>query len=312
MKKKFSIYNLILGLVIIVIGAGVLFYVFNGFSFSRTPETVYAEPQRIEVSIPASGFIAKDEKIYYAEASGKIKRIIEPGEIVKKGAEIAQITQNDGKTISVKAQNNGLVTYIIDNCEDKYNINNIDKLLTTEIIDPPVKQERVADGDTIKKGDFLFKIVGNDKISYILVFDNENKQKISGNKELVFAVEYPVNMLIDGKIEKIEDREDNKCLAVFSTEYYIDTLLNSRKISGRFVFGTVTASYLPISSLAKNEKGEDIVYIKKSTGLPEAFKVTVLGKDYSRNNYIVQGLEKFEEVYFDANLAKDKISKASK
>ena len=295
----------------IVIGAGILFYVFNDFSLSRTPETIYAELQRIEVSFPAAGFIAKDENIYYAEADGKVKRIIEPGEIVKKGTEIAQIVQNDGKIISVKAQNNGLVTYIIDNCEDKYNINNIDKLLTTEIIDPPVKQERVADGDTIKKGNFLFKIVGNDKISYILVFDKDEKQKISENKELVFAVEYPVNMLIDGKIERLEDREDNKCLAVFSTEYYIDTLLNWRKISGRFVFGTVTASYLPISSLTKNEKGEDVVYIKNSSGLPEAYKVTVLGKDYSRKNYIVQGLKKFEEVYFDANLAKEKISKVS-
>jgi len=88
-------------------------------------------------------------------------------------------------------------------------------------------------------------------------------------------------------------------------------LLNWRKISGRFVFGTVTASYLPISSLTKNEKGEDVVYIKNSSGLPEAYKVTVLGKDYSRKNYIVQGLKKFEEVYFDANLAKEKISKVS-
>ena len=31
----------------------------------------------------------------------------------------------------------------------------------------------------------------------------EKKQKINENKELVFAVEYPVNMLINGKIEKL-------------------------------------------------------------------------------------------------------------
>ena len=312
MKKKLSTFNYIFGLVMVLIAAGILYYVFNDFSFSQTPETTYAELQRIEISYPASGFIAKDEKIYYAETDGKLKRLIEPGEIVKKDTEIVQIIQNNGTNVSVKAQNGGLVTYIIDNCEDKYKVNNIDKLLISEILEPPVRQERIADGDVVKKGDFIFKIVGNDKISYILVFDNEEKQKINENKELVFAVEYPVNMLINGKIEKLQDREDNKCLAVFSTEYYIDTLLNWRKISGRFVFGTTTASYLPITSLTKNEKGEDIVYIKNASGIPEALKVTVLGKDYSRNNYIVQGLKKFEEVYCDANLAKEKLSKESK
>lgn len=311
MRKRFSSLNLFIYLFIIAIGVGILLYVFNGFLFTRSIETFYAELQRIEIASYASGYIAKEEKIYYSPAAGKTKRIIEPGELVKNGAEVIQVIQDDGKVVSVKAEKGGLITYIMDNCEERYNVGNIDKLLVSEILNPPVKQERVGGGESVKKGDFLFKIVGNDKINYILIFDKDEKEKINEGKSLVFAVEYPVNMLVEGKIEKVEDREDNKCLAIFSTDYYVETLLNWRKISGRFVFGTYTASFVPKKALSKNEKNEDIVYVKSSSGIPEAFKVTILGKDYSGDNFIVQGLNKFVEVYYDANFAKEKIKQAN-
>jgi len=304
--KKSSKLNILFGAVFIIIAGSILFYMFNSFSSNRASQTFYAELQRIEVSFRASGFVVKDEEIYFSPADGKVKRIIEAGELVKKGTEVAQIIQSDRKVVSVKTNREGLVTYIKDNCEEKYKDSNVDKLLVEEILEPPVKQERRGGGENVKKGDFLFKIVGNDSIKYVLILDKEDAKKISQNESLVFAVEYPVNMLIEGKIEKLEERENNKYVAIFSTTYYIEPLLNWRKISGRFVFGTFTASYVPETALTKNDKGEDIVFIKDSSGSPKAVKVKVLGKDSSRKSYIVQGLSKFQEVYSDAAFAKEK------
>lgn len=301
MEKKSS-FRFSFGLIVVVFAVIVFIYLFiNGSTFKTQSQTSYAELQRIEVSYPATGFVSKVEKIYTAPVDGKIKRIIDAGELVKKDTEVAQIIQDNGNVISIKSDIGGLVTYIIDNCEEKYKAENIDNLLVEEILNPQIKQQRRGGGENVKTGDFIFKIVGNDFVKYILIIDKELAEKIKQNDTLVFGVEQPVNMLIEGKIEKIETRENNKYLVVFSTSSYIELLLNSRKVIGRFIFGTYTASYVPETALTKNENGEDIVFIKDSTGSPKPIKVNVIGKNNSLKSYIVQGLSNFQEIYIDAS-----------
>ena len=303
-KRKKS-FNILSGLIIIILAILLFLYLYNTIFNTKAKKTFFSESQRIEISFNVEGFILKEEKLYYSPADGKVKRLKEAGELLKKGTEAAQIIKQDNSILSLQNEEGGLITFIKDNCEVKYSQDKFENLLIQEIINPPIKKERVAGNQSVREGDFIFKIVNNDNAKYVLVFDNRNKNRLSINDSVSLIIEDPISMILSGTVEKIEDKEENKCILILSVTYNIEPMLNERKVKGKITFGTITGSYIPKSSVIKNKENENIVYIRRNDNI-EALKINIVGEDSLANNYIVENLSDYQEIYYDAKIIESK------
>ncbi len=279
-----------------------------GKSFISTGDSgiIQTSLQRIELKIPASGFVSKTEHLFYSPYEGKVERLEEAGELLRPGTEIVRI-HKDNESQTIPNEHHGKLTFIKDNCEEDYIIQNIDQLLLKEILNPPRDPVHVTDDKNIKEGDFLFKIVENDYMHFALVIppqfkyliENIKQDRFRENANLTFRIEDPTNLLLAGTIEKLEERENNHLLATFSTPFYVDVLLNTRQISGFFSFGYVTASLLPQSAVIRSVDGQYYAFEHKEE--PSRIPVKILGIDPFSNQYVVGGLEASQEIHINAS-----------
>lgn len=306
-KKSIAFPILLISLLSIVLALLLFWNIGRGLFQSKDSDTFQASIQRIELIIPASGFIARTEHLVLSPDEGKALRLQEAGELLRPKTEIIQLKKGPRGTETILNEINGLLSYIKDECEEKFVLANLDQLLLQEIIDPPAKQTRMGDEQSVRKGDFLFRIVENEEMHLILVMDPKYAEftqsifaeSFKPSSEINFRVESPTNLILGATVQKIEKREKDHSLLVLSTPYYIDTLLNNRKISGFFTFGYVTASLLPKTALQKAENGKYYVYEKNDQA--RQIEVKLRGLDPFTQQYIVEGLETSQEIYTDAS-----------
>jgi hypothetical protein len=306
-KRSSAVPVLFISMLSILLAFLLFWNIGRGLFQGKGSDTIQASIQRIELIIPASGFIARTEHLILSPDEGKVVRMQEAGELFRPKTEILQLKKGPRGTETILNEFEGILSFIKDECEEKFILGNLDQLLLQEILNPPAKQVRVADDQTVKKGDFLFKIVENDQMHLILVIDPKYTEFTEGlfldsfkqSSELNFRIESPTNLILGATVHKVEKREKEHSLIVLSTPYYIDTLLNNRKISGFFTFGYVTASLLPKTSLHKAENGKYYVYEKKDE--TRQIEVKLRGMDPFTQQYIVEGLETSQEIYTDAS-----------
>lgn len=305
-QKSIALPILLISLLSVFFALLLFWNIGRGLFQNKSSDTMQATLQRIELIIPGSGFVARTEHLVVSPDEGKAIRLQEAGELLRPQSEIIELKKGSRGSETILNQHNGLLSYIKDGCEEKFILANLDQLLLQEIIDPPAKQIRLGDDQTVKKGDFLFKIVENDQMHLILALDpiytelTEGlfSQNFKASSEINFRIESPTNLILGATVHKIEKREKEHSLLVLTTPYYIDTLLNNRKISGFFTFGYVTASLLPKSAVHKGENGKYYVYEKNEEA--RQIEVKLRGLDPFSQQYIVEGLETSQEIYTDA------------
>ncbi len=314
-RKKVNIPFFFFGLVCISIAFVLIWNIGKGIITTRNTGIIQTSLQRIEIKIPASGFVSKTEHLIFSPLDGKVERLEEAGELLRSGTEVVRIHKGSNEHEVITNEHHGILTFIKDDCEEHYIIQNLNQMLLKEILEPPVKMSRVGDDQNVKTGDFIFKIVENDIMHFALVIppqfknivENLKQHRFYENSNLTFRVENPTNLLLAGKIEKIEEREKNHLLVVFTTPFYVDVLLNTRFISGFFTFGYVTASLVPQSSIMIDDEGKSYAIEHKED--PTKIPVTLLGIDPFSNQYIVDGLGSSQEIYINAAQWADQLEK---
>ncbi len=267
MSSKKSIpwlYYLVNGIFILV--AFIIFFNFIPKSWFQKKEDIFhSERERIELKFYVSGFLAKEEILITAPVDGKVKRLALAGELQAKSTDIVEITTANGTVTKVQNEQEGFITYIKDNCETTHTLTafNDKKLLLSEVLTPPVKKERVGEDQSVKKGDFLFKILKNTLIRYSFVAESDPSSYIVKGQDYVFASSKPTSIMINGTVESITPIEDGKYYIVFSSSYYIDTMINERVIEGNFYFGFIDGFRIPQSAMGmeENEKKEKKYFI---------------------------------------------------
>lgn len=320
--KKSSLLLILINFFFVVVAVLILFNFFPKNLFQKKSETFNPTLERIEVAIPAKGFIAKQEIIYTAPVAGKVKRIKQAPELVPKNDEAIQIIGIDTQKVqSIKVKEAGFITYIKDGCEELLSFEALQKKVLTEdeIVNPPVNQIKVTDDQVVKKNDFIFKIVKDNIVRYYLVVDTKEISKFVIGDNLIFSIYTPQNITTDGKIVKITKINEKKSLLIFETSFYIEPLLNNRKISGSFTFPYVTASYIPTESVAikKDAKGVEHFYIlvkeeknKKITAIITEIKP--LGQNSYTKDYIVNDLSESKDIFRNYSVAEKKYSTSGK
>lgn len=288
------LYYLVNGIFILV--AFIIFFNFIPKSwFQKKEDIIHSERERIELKFPVSGFLAKEEILITSPVDGKVKRLALAGELQAKLTDIVEITSTNGTVTKVQNEQEGFITYIKDNCETTHTLAafNEKKLLLSEILSPAVKKERVGDDQTVKKGDFLFKILKNSFIRYIFVADDDPNSYLAKGKEYVFASIKPTSIMINGTVESITPFEEGKYYIVFSSSYYIDTMINERTIQGNFYFGFVDGFRIPQSAIGteEDEKKERKYFILVKGDSASVEKKFVQVKTYlpGTKEYIITG-----------------------
>jgi len=321
-KKVNSVLLITINFLFVIVAVLLLINIIPKDLFQKKSDSFFPEIERIETTIPGSGFIAKKEIMVKAPFTGKVKRIKMAPDLLAKNDEAVQLFIEDNKSpISVKTNEEGFITYIKDNCEEAYAWDIVQKKSFTEdeILNPPVKQEKVSGDQVVEKGDFLFKIVKNNELQYYLLVDAQDGSKFVIGESLVFSIKNPRNLMADGKITKKITISKEKVLVVFDTPFYIEPVINDRKIDGVFTFGFTSASYVPSSAVEvrKTTKGdpEYFVLVKEKKGNQVkaiVTKISVLGQDTSKRNFIVNSLKEDMEIFKDFKATEKKYLSSGK
>ncbi len=322
-KKQFPwLYYFINGIFIVV--AFIIFFNFMPKNWFQKQQAVFhSERERVEVKLAAKGFLAKEEILVTAPVDGKVKRLAIAGELQAKLNDIVEITSADGTVTKVKNQEEGFVTYIIDNCETTHTLANFTNktLLLPEILNPPVKKEKVNDDQIVKKGEFLFKILKNTTIKYIFYIDSDPFMQIQKGNEYVFAFSKPTSIMVPGTVETIIPAEGTAFYAVFDSSLYNDTMINDRSAEGNFYFGFVDGFRIPTAAMGieENEKKEKkyFVYIQDDAKTIQKKYLHVSTYIPASKEYVITGYadenEKFSEndsIYKDKLLAEKMLSQS--
>ncbi|MCE5223083.1 hypothetical protein LLG10_02690 [bacterium] len=322
-KKQFPwLYYFINGIFIVV--AFIIFFNFMPKNWFQKQQAVFhSERERVEVKLAAKGFLAKEEILVTAPVDGKVKRLAIAGELQAKLNDIVEITSADGTVTKVKNQEEGFVTYIIDNCETTHTLANFTNktLLLPEILNPPVKKEKVNDDQIVKKGEFLFKILKNTTIKYIFYIESDPFMQIQKGKEYVFAFSKPTSIMVPGTVETIIPAEGTAFYAVFDSSLYNDTMINDRSAEGNFYFGFVDGFRIPTAAMGieENEKKEKkyFVYIQDDAKTIQKKYLHVSTYIPASKEYVITGYadenEKFSEndsIYKDKLLAEKMLSQS--
>lgn len=321
-NKKNSLLLILINFFFVIVAILILFNFLPKNLFQKKSEVFNPVLERIEITIPAKGFIAKQEIIYRAPVSGKIKRIKQAPELLAKNEEAVQIIGTDSKLIqSVKVKDEGYITYIKDGCEEILSFDLIQKKIFTveEIIDPPVSQVKVTDDQVVEKDDFIFKIIKDNIVQYFLVIDSKEISKFVVGDNLIFSITDPQNITADGKIVKISPLTETKSLLIFETSFYIEPLLNLRKISGSFTFPYITASYIPFKAVnvQKDKKGLEHYYVlvkeeKNNIITAVRTEVKILGQNPYSKDYMVNNLTENKEIFRDFSASEKKYPTSGK
>jgi hypothetical protein len=206
---------------------------------------------------------------------------------------------SDETKSEISSQQVGILSYIRDGLESTYSVENAlnGTLSIKEIKNPATEFERVEDGKKVNEGDFVCKVVGNDLISYVLVVNPKFLNKLVPNISATFSLTYPTSMSISGTINSITPIDENNVIVVFSTPYYIDVLLNNRKIEGYFTYGFHNASLIPMDAIKEVSPGNyALYYIPANEDIPIFTSAEVIGIQPGTNYYIVSSFGKEEKI----------------
>lgn len=296
--------------------------IFTKYFFQKKQDTFSVTKERIEIKIPAKGFIVKQETIYKAPIDGKVKRIKQPPDLLAKNEEAVQIINSVSKnTVSLKTTDPGFITYIKDGCEELLSIDKLSKksLNEEDIINLQINQTKVADDQEVKKGEFIFKIIENNFLQYYLLIDKKEAEKISLREDLIFTITDPQNITTDGKIIKVTPINEKKILVIFETTFYIEPLINLRKINGSFTFPYITGNYVPPKAIGKKKdsKGIDKFYVLVKTEdegkiFSKLTEVKIIGQSAFSNDYIIEPISDSLRIFYDFQKAEKKYLTSGK
>ena len=212
MGKKASLSKIKLAALIWILTVGVLYfiiYIAPGVT-DIFIESYIAEYGTIDVEHEIEYICVRNERIHTADNTGKVKRIIEAGNLVR----------NNSKIMSVGGMNyysriRGIVSYVYDNLEKKYSVDNLDDLKSRDI---EVLKRRTDDDETALKpcasetanvGDPIYKIVDNSVWYFVSFMTEDNLNELAEGRSVRIKIGEQDEMMMPFKTVFIERPEEN-------------------------------------------------------------------------------------------------------
>jgi hypothetical protein len=194
----------------------IILFLFNYkkiFSIFSLPQTYKIENHYERVFIKRDGVILFNEDIVYSPYEGKVKYFYRDGDKVKKNSLVALITSNEGE-FKFYSNSVGIFSLKFDELDFKNEISFDLKSLKEKFN----KFKILHDGDMIKIGDPIFKIIDN--LYSFVIFENDETLKNFLNSDIVYLKNIENGEIFKGEI--VEKGEFIKVKFNKFIEYYLD------------------------------------------------------------------------------------------
>jgi hypothetical protein len=194
----------------------IILFLFNYkkiFSIFSLPQTYKIENHYERVFIKRDGVILFNEDIIYSPYEGKVKYFYRDGDKVKKNSLVALITSNEGE-FKFYSNSVGIFSLKFDELDFKNEISFDLKSLKEKFN----KFKILHDGDMIKIGDPIFKIIDN--LYSFVIFENDETLKNFLNSDIVYLKNIENGEIFKGEI--VEKGEFIKVKFNKFIEYYLD------------------------------------------------------------------------------------------
>lgn len=140
-----------------VTGLGTVIYLFYA---AKPPslETVSLTLGTVEVTVDAEAMMVRQERLATAPASGTVRRLVEEGIRVRVGTPVALVQSDGGRSVEVKAEVSGAVSFQVDGLESQLSPGRIDGWTPDWFRALPQPSLRRTGEGTVAAGEPLFKI----------------------------------------------------------------------------------------------------------------------------------------------------------
>lgn len=155
----------------------------------------------LEQTVPMRAVLVRTEQAINAPAGGRLKRVVQEGERVRKGALVAYVlagtadTSSGSQELPIYTAETGIVSYRVDGLEGLLTPDNITKLGAAKLAAAVESEKPVssggagansggtANGALVERGQLILKVINNLKPTYLLV----NRAQNNIRPELVAA-----------------------------------------------------------------------------------------------------------------------------
>lgn len=270
-------------------------------------DTYIAEYGTLEVKEETTCLFVRDEKVFTAGYSGKVKKLAEEGELIKKGASVVEVGSH-----GITAERKGIVSYYSDGLEATYTIGSLDTLtvdVLNKIEDGEDTQVRELSNGSIESGNPVFKISDNQKWYLVFWLKEESAEKyVTGNNVTVDFLdgdEEEEGTRIRAHVESVTKQED-LTRVILSCNLYYEDFAKYRVKECSIISSSSTGILLQTSSIVE-EGGQKGVYVVDKIGNYNFTPVRILGSDgettvveknyfYDADGYPVYTVESYNEI----------------
>ena len=223
-------------------------------AFTRTTIVKYGNIQIVD---NVTCYFVRDEIVYTAADSGTIQYYYEEGELVRKGSKIIDILPSG---ISYVANENRLVSYYVDGCEEVFTPETMASLNRKQIEELQITVNNIKRESAIA-GEPLYKAVDN--TVWYVVFWVESNELLKYTKGDTIYLNLPLGQVKGRTFDIIDDNGSWLVIAEFKC-YYQD-LCKLRKIDAEIITADYEGLLVPNRSITAKD-GKPGVYVKDISG----------------------------------------------
>ncbi len=281
-KEKFRRGILILAAAVLALLAA---YIFAGNTLTGwLLKTVVSEESVSEQLVSVSGVIVRDERVVAAPVSGTVRWVAAAGERLAAGASVAKIYTADGGVQNIAAPVSGVIISVLDGLEGALQPGDLERIDAAEVRKLSKKTQALSDGDAVKQGSILFKVVNNFSWYYVIDLSRDDFALLtSQRKRLRFA--FSPEEEVQASWVVLKEDEDSVRLA-FALSEDVEGSFVERLSDAEIVVRRMTGSVLPSTALISRGAEKGVYILEKS--VVSFLPVKVLGE--VGGNVVVEGV----------------------
>ncbi|MCI8609260.1 MAG: hypothetical protein HFE73_06415 [Firmicutes bacterium] len=271
-KRTIAIY------ILIVIAFYIAIYVVPQVS-DIFVETYHAEYGTFEESEEAECLFVRDEKLYHAQSSGVVERVISRGKLMRIRSHIVDVGQ-----IAYYSDMRGMVSYFYDELEEVYRPENIDEMsygTLEQIRNDEEHQVRKASDEEAASGEPIFKIVDNQKWYLVFWVNSDTLNRYEEGKQVIVdfldGSEKRESTQIQMKIESLTAQGEQTRILLSCNSYYKD-FDRYRIKTCKLITAQTRGIFLETDSIVE-EDGQKGVYVVDKFGNYNFTPIRILNQE---------------------------------
>ena len=299
--------------IILLLVLAVLIYVIPGLT-GLLVETYTAEYGEVSIHDDTTGYLVRTENVYSADFGGNVGRLAAEGDLLRPYTTVVEVSggssddsSDDGNDrmsqiakelgssmksgVGYKVETGGIVSFFVDGYENKLTPGRISSIKKEELDE--IEQSQVVEvGSIVKKGNPVFKIVGNNGWSIIAYVPAESKENYeegdlvnvtffekddkSDEENIDLSKKDPLFNKVDMRVREVSNEGDYAKLVLESSRYF-GGVGQYRVAYARIVSEEISGLLIKPESLVEKD-GKVGVYVKQKTGRHDFIPVKVYGR----------------------------------